>query len=266
VLAPALQAALPALKEIGAAFAPARGEITMPTLLTDSGIDVSIKGAGRAADIDAAGFERIAAMLDRLDIARLSFVEETVLVRRAPMVTIGRARVTPPPGAFLQATAAGEAALARFALDAVAGAHRVADLFCGLGTFALRLAERSEVLAVEGDSAMLAALSRAADGAAGALKTIVAQRRDLLRTPISALELKHCDAIVFDPPRSGARQQAEQIAKSKAEKVAAVACDPATLARDVRVLVDAGFRITRVTPIDQFRWSPHVEIVAALER
>ncbi|MFZ4601619.1 MAG: class I SAM-dependent RNA methyltransferase [Caulobacterales bacterium] len=265
-LAPALEAALPALREIAALFAPARGEITMPTLLSDSGLDVSIKGAGQASDMDAALFERVVVLLDKFDIARLSLTDETILSRRTPVVSIGRARVTPPPAAFLQATKAGEEALTSIALAAVAGARRTADLFCGLGTFALRLAETSEVLAVEGDVAMLAALSAAADGTGGALKTITTQRRDLLRTPISALELKHCDAIVFDPPRSGARQQAEQIARSKAERVAAVACDPATLARDVRVLVDAGFRLVRVTPIDQFRWSPHVEIVAALER
>lgn len=265
-LAPALAAALPALHEIAAAFAPVRGEITMPTLLTETGLDVSIKGAGRATDVPAAALEGAAALLDRLDIARLSFTDEPFLVRRVPRVAMGKARVAPPPGAFLQATKAGEEALAALTLQAVSGARRAADLFCGIGTFALRLAETAEVLAVEGDAAMLAALSVAADGTGGALKTITTQRRDLLRTPISALELKHCDAVVFDPPRSGARQQAEQIAKSKAERVAAVACDPATLARDVRVLVEAGFRITRITPVDQFRWSPHVEIVAALER
>ena len=266
VLAPALEAALPALAELGAAFAPARGEITMPTLLTETGLDVSLKGAGRATDLAPTQLEHAAALLERLDFARVSFGDEPFLTGRTPVVTMGRARVTPPPGAFLQATAAGEEALARLALAAIGDARRTADLFCGIGTFALRLAETSEVLAVEGDAAMLAALARAADATGGALKTISTQRRDLLRTPISALELKHCDAIVFDPPRSGARQQAEQIAKSKATRVAAVACDPATLARDVRVLVDGGFSIKRITPVDQFRWSPHVEIVVALER
>jgi 23S rRNA (uracil1939-C5)-methyltransferase len=141
----------------------------------------------------------------------------------------------------------------------------VADLFCGLGTFGLRLAAFAEVLAVEGDETMLAALKRAADGVGG-LHGVAVARRDLLRTPISALELKKCDAIVFDPPRSGARLQAEQIAASKASRVAAVSCDAGSFARDARALVDGGFDLVSVTPVDQFRWSPHIEIVGVFQR
>jgi 23S rRNA (uracil1939-C5)-methyltransferase len=150
-------------------------------------------------------------------------------------------------------------------MEALAGATRAADLFSGCGTFALRLAQMCETHAVEGDDAMLAALKQAADHAQG-LKPITTLRRDLLRTPLSALELKRFHAIVFDPPRSGARLQAEQIAASKARKVAAVSCDPATFARDAKALLDVGFELTRVTPVDQFRYSPHVEIVGAFER
>jgi 23S rRNA (uracil1939-C5)-methyltransferase len=141
----------------------------------------------------------------------------------------------------------------------------VADLFSGIGTFALRLADQAETFAVEGDEAMLAALKLAADRAA-VPKGVTILRRDLLRNPLSALEMKRFDGVAFDPPRSGARLQAEQIAKSKARKVAAVSCDPATFARDAKVLLDEGFDLVKVTPVDQFRWSPHIEIVGAFER
>jgi 23S rRNA (uracil1939-C5)-methyltransferase len=134
-----------------------------------------------------------------------------------------------------------------------------------VGTFALRIADFAEVHGVEGDAEMLAALKRGADGVGG-LRGVTVERRDLLRAPLAALELKRFDAVVFDPPRAGAKLQAEQIGASKARKVVAVSCDPATFARDVRVLVDSGFTLTRVAPVDQFRWTPHVEIVGVLER
>src|SRR5262249_54169365 len=136
------------------------------------------------------------------------------------MLTMGKAHVTPPPGAFTQPTTAGEQALADLALDALQGCSKIADLFAGIGTFALRFAANAEIHAVDGDQAMIAALKRAADGAAGALKTVTVERRDLLRAPFAALELKRFDGVAFDPPRSGARGQAQQIASSKAEKVA----------------------------------------------
>lgn len=265
VLVPALMAALPGLKRLGAAFAPARGEINIQVLASGGGVDVNVKGAGKIAAFDAARFADTAALAEAEDFARLSFDGEPFVTRRAPEIVMGAARVTPPPGAFLQPTAEGEETLARLTLEALSGAERVADLFSGVGTFALRLAQRAETFAVEGDDAMLAALKQGADRA-GVLKGVSVLRRDLLRTPLSALELKRFDGIAFDPPRSGARLQAEQIARSKARKVAAISCDPATFARDAKVLLDAGFDLTKVTPVDQFRWSPHIEIVGAFER
>jgi 23S rRNA (uracil1939-C5)-methyltransferase len=135
-----------------------------------------------------------------------------------------------------------------------------------VGTFALRVAEQAEVLAAESDAEALAALKKAADGAGGALKQVTTLRRDLLRTPMSSLEMKKFDAAVIDPPRSGARLQAEQIARAPIRRLAYVSCDPASFARDVKVLVEHGFTLTRITPVDQFRWSPHVEVVGAMER
>ncbi len=259
-LAPALAAAMPALTQIAALLAPERGEITLHCLLTDTGVDCDVKGA-RRPERDAWSAAASAAA----PLARLTLDGEPLALNRAPRLTMDGVVVAPPPGAFMQATAAGEAALARLVVNALSGAKRVADLFSGLGTFALRLAATAPVDAYDGEPALLAALKRAADEAGG-LKAVTTARRDLLRTPLSALELKRYDAIVFDPPRSGARLQAAEIAKSKAQRVAAVACDAGTFARDARVLIDGGFVLETVFPVDQFRWTSHVEIVGVFTR
>lgn len=266
VLAPALERAVLQLAPLAELTAPQRGEITLQCLLTDAGVDVAIKGVGRQRVLEREMQERLSATADALDLARLSVDGELVVERRKPVVRMGRAMVAPPPGAFLQATALGEETLGDLVLDAIGGAARVIDLFSGIGTFALRAAERAEVLAVESDGEMLAALKRAADGAGGALKEVSTLRRDLLRTPLSNLEMKKFDAAILDPPRSGARLQAEQIARAPIRKLAYVSCDPASFARDVKALIEHGFTITRLTPVDQFRWSPHVELVGAFER
>ena len=184
---------------------------------------------------------------------------------RPPTLRIGKAIVQLPPAAFLQATAEGEAALARLVLAACAGAATVADLFAGIGPFALRLAERARVLAVDDDEAALAALTGAA-AATGGLKPIEVERRDLFRSPLAAAELKNFGAVVFDPPRQGAAAQARELAASGVPLIVAVSCNPATFARDATTLVHAGYRLEDVTPVDQFRYAAHVEIVARLER
>lgn len=245
---------------------PVRGEITIHCLATDSGVDVAIKGAGRVDLLHRAALEALSAEAERLQIARLSIDGEPIVERMKPLLRMGRAMVAPPPGAFLQPTALGEETLAQLTLEALSGAQRVIDLFSGIGTFALRIAEQAEVLAAETDGDMLIALKKAADGAGGALKEVSILRRDLLRTPISSLEMKKFDGAVMDPPRSGARLQAEQIARAPIHKLAYVSCEPASFARDIKVLIEHGFTLTKITPVDQFRWSPHVEIVGAFER
>jgi 23S rRNA (uracil1939-C5)-methyltransferase len=266
VLTPALEAALPRLEKLGRQLAPARGDAVLQVLETPAGLDVDVRGAGRVAARDRQALQALAAAAEAADLARLSLEGEVVLERRAPRLSMGLAVVRPPPGAFVQATVAGEEALAGLVTAAAAPAKRVADLFCGIGTFALRLAANAEVWAVDGEAGMLSALKAAADDAGGALKGVEVARRDLLRSPVSALELKRFDAVVFDPPRGGARLQAEQIAASKAAIVVAVACDAGAFARDAKTLVDAGFVMGKVNPIDQFRYSPHVEIMAAFAR
>ncbi|HET9232252.1 MAG TPA: hypothetical protein VFO00_13255 [Vitreimonas sp.] len=266
VLAPPLEQVALKLAPLADLVLPQRGEITLLCLLTDGGLDVAIKGAGRAELLKREALERLSAVASELGLARLSVDGEPIVTRARPTLRMGRAVVTPPPGAFLQATAKGEEELARLTLEALEGANRVIDLFSGIGTFALRLAEGAEVLAVEADDEMLAALKAGADGAGGALKQVSTLRRDLLRTPLASLEMKKFDGAVIDPPRSGARLQAEQIARAPVRKLAYVSCEPASFARDIKVLIEHGFTITRVTPVDQFRWSPHIELVGALER
>jgi 23S rRNA (uracil1939-C5)-methyltransferase len=170
-----------------------------------------------------------------------------------------------PPGAFLQATAAGEAALAALVLEHCGKAGRIADLFAGVGPFALRLAERARITAIDSDKGAIAALQRAAETTAG-LKAVAVEARDLFRRPLLATELKPFDCVVFDPPRQGAEAQARALAASAVPVVVAVSCNAATFARDARILADGGYRLTRVTPVDQFLYSPHVEIVARLQK
>jgi 23S rRNA (uracil1939-C5)-methyltransferase len=177
---------------------------------------------------------------------------------------MGGARVVLPPGAFLQATAAGEAALAKLVLDHCGAAKSVGDLFAGVGPFALRLAESAKVMAADQDAPAIAALRDAAK--TPRLKPIAAERRDLFARPFVAKELARLDAVVFDPPRQGAQSQARELAASPVPIVVAVSCNPVTFARDARVLADGGYRLTRVTPVDQFLYSAHVEIVARFER
>lgn len=198
-------------------------------------------------------------------MARVSLAGEIVYQARLPMVRLGPAAVALPPGAFLQATPQAEAAMAALAVEAVRGAGRIADLYCGVGTFTFRLAEVAPVYAADSAAPAVRALTAALATAPG-LKSITAEARDLVRRPVLASELKKIDAVVFDPPRAGALEQAGEIGRSTAQRVVGVSCNPATFARDARILTDAGFRLDRVAPVDQFLWSPHIELVGVFSR
>lgn len=261
ILEPAIVARLDALKSIAVAL-PSR-DVRFTVLLTRGGLDVAInRNAGRLGPDAIAGLAKIAGAHQ---IARITINGEVVMERTAPALSFSGVDVVPPPGAFVQAAEAAELEISRLVVDAVGRSRRVADLFCGVGTFTLPLARRGRVLAVDGDEAAIAALDAAARRAQG-LKPIETKLRDLFREPLSARELKDFDAIVFDPPRAGAKAQAERLAQSLVPLVIAVSCDPGTLARDLRILVDGGYSIEAVTPIDQFLFSSHVEVVAALRR
>ncbi len=197
--------------------------------------------------------------------ARLSVEGEVVIAPRQPMVDVDGVMVALPPGGFLQAVAEAEAAMAARVIEGVAGARRVLDLFAGIGTFSLRLARFGAVHAVDGDAAAIGALAEARRRAADR-HPVSTEVRDLFRRPFQGKELERFDAVVFDPPFAGAKLQAEMLAVSKVPTIVAVSCNPATLARDLAILVAGGYEVTRVTPVDQFQWSPHVEVVATLSR
>jgi 23S rRNA (uracil1939-C5)-methyltransferase len=182
-----------------------------------------------------------------------------------PFVKFAGIDVTPPPSAFLQATAASEQALKDFVLARLGASRRAADLFCGIGTFTFPLARRLPVLAVDSDARALEALTLAYRNGTG-LKPIEAQMRNLLREPLTASELDGIDLVLFDPPRQGAEAQAKQIAASRCRRVIAVSCDPVTFTRDASILVAGGYALVEVLPVDQFKWSAHLEIAALFAR
>jgi 23S rRNA (uracil1939-C5)-methyltransferase len=262
ILAPALGGAISAAWSIAETLRDARKPLDIQITATDSGLDVDVRGSG---PLNARRTAQLAAIAEKHRLARLTRHGELVIQRVAPTIKIGRATVALPPAAFLQATAEGEAALARLVTDATAKAKVIADLFCGVGPFALRLAERARITAADSDAGAIAALAKAA-GTAGGLKPVDAQVRDLFRRPFTAKEISQVEAVVFDPPRQGAQAQAVELAASKVPIVLAVSCNAATFARDACILIDGGYRLTQVTPVDQFRYSAHVELVGVFEK
>ena len=261
ILAPGLATALAAARRIAASLASSGRPLDLLVTSTDAGLDLDLRGLGSPDDRQRAVL--VAAATD-LGLARLSNHGDVLVETRAPRLRMGRADVLLPPGAFLQATAGGEAALAALVMEGVGEAKWIADLFCGVGTFALRMAERASVTAIDAEPRAVAALARAAKAAA--LRPVRAQARDLFKRPLLAEDLAAFDALVFDPPRAGAPAQAAEIARSAVPRVVAVSCDPGTLARDLATLVQGGYRIERLIPVDQFRHSAHVEAVAMLSR
>lgn len=262
ILAKSLDGALAAAWAIAERLGAMQKPLDIGVTATDAGLDVDVRGSGPLTARATAALARVAA---EQKLARLTRHGDLIAQARAPTLRMGTATVALPPAAFLQATAEGEAVLARLVLETCAGAKSVADLFAGVGPFALRLAEKTRVLAVDDDEAALAALERAAATASG-LKPVIAERRDLFKNPLLAAELRRFDAAVFDPPRQGAQTQSHELAASRVAVIAAASCNPGTFARDMRILVDGGYRLVAVTPVDQFRYSSHVEIVARLEK
>ena len=229
---------------------------------SDTGLDLSLRCERKLTPALTA---QLAEAFAGQGIARLLFNNDTVLENAAPAVLLGGARVALPPQAFLQATREGEAALQSHVLELTRGAKTIADLFAGLGTFTLALARKAKVHAVEQDATLLKALAAAARDTSG-LKPITTEQRDLFKLPLTALELKAFDAVVLDPPRAGALAQARALAASKVSRIAYVSCDAASFARDAAILAEAGFRPGTVTPIDQFLYSGHIELVAGFDR
>jgi len=262
ILDPGLNGALDAAWALAEPLAGSGKPLDIQITATDGGLDVDIRGSGPLPAGLIASLSNVAA---RHYLARLTRHGELVLMREAPGVAMGKARVMLPPGSFLQATVAGEETLAALDAKHCGRAKQIADLFCGVGPFALRLAEKSRVSAFDSDAGAITALQKAAASTPG-LKPVKAETRDLFRRPLVIEELRDFDVVVFDPPRQGAQAQAERLAASKVPVVIAVSCNPATFARDARILIDGGYGIEGVTPVDQFRHTPHVELVARFTR
>ncbi len=262
LVTPGMLAGVPMLEALTVIAASRRGEVALTVTDSAAGLDVLVQTDQKLTDqlrIDLAVFAQ------QHQLARLTWVDETVVTLRPPVQVLGSATVTPPPGAFLQATADGEAALLAAVTEIVGNAAKVVDLFAGCGTFSLPLAKTAEVLAVEGDAAMIAALDKAWRVAKG-VKRVTGETRDLFRRPLEPDELKGFDVAVLDPPRAGAASQVATLAASTVNRIAMVSCNPVTFGRDVATLVEAGFAVDWVQVVDQFRWSPHVEMVASLTR
>ncbi|MDM9647652.1 class I SAM-dependent RNA methyltransferase [Rhizobium sp. S163] len=258
-----LIARLPAIKAIGAALAVNAEAFRITVLETATGLDIAADGLKKLSDQQRR--KATETVLSMRGIARVSVNGEILIEPVKPMLDFGGVQVSPPAGSFTQATKPAEEAMAELVLAHAGKSKRIADLFAGTGTFSLRLARIGRVHAVESEDKPLAALDHAARNTQGT-KPVSVERRDLFRRPLMTSELKVYDAVVFDPPRAGAEFQCKELARSTVKKIAAVSCNPLTLARDLAILIEGGYRITSVTPIDQFLWTSHVEVVATLEK
>lgn len=262
LLHPDLMAAVTGLQDLAMIGGSRSAELSMTVTRSDAGADVAVSGG---KPLDSEMRMALARIVEKYRFARLTWEGEVVALRDAPIQRFGRAVVTPPPGAFLQATQEGETALLDAVRDALGPQQRVADLFAGSGTLTFPIAEFAEVHCVEGEATMVQALDKAARNTQG-LRRITSENRDLFRRPLQPDELKRFSGVVLDPPRAGAEAQSRCIARSTVPVVAMVSCNPVTFARDAGILVSAGYTLDWVRVVDQFRWSTHVELVARFSR
>jgi 23S rRNA (uracil1939-C5)-methyltransferase len=260
LLEPEVLAGLALAERLAELGASRKAALSVLVTQSGAGLDVAVTGG---KPLDGPLRQQIGALSEAEGLARLAWDGEVVALRAPPVQDFGGIAVIPPPGAFLQATGHGAAALTDTVLEIAAGAGRIIDLFAGCGTFALPLAREAEVHAVEGDAAMLAALDMGWRHGEG-LRRMTTETRDLFRRPLLPEELARAQAVVLDPPRAGAEAQVAELARARVPHLAYVSCNPVSFARDAAVLARAGYRLDWVQVVDQFRWSPHVELVARL--
>jgi 23S rRNA (uracil1939-C5)-methyltransferase len=265
VLVPRIVALLPALREFLAALLRPAERCDLHVTAADNGIDLLLTGR----NLDVRKRTALADFAAANGIVRIAWRRETgetpeiVAQHESPRIAFGTAEVVPPPGAFLQAARPAEMALVSEIAAAVGRAKRIVDLYAGLGTFSFPLTGR--VHAVEGDAAASAAMQAGARASFRAGR-VTCEARDLERRPLLPEELEDYDAAIFDPPREGAREQARHLAASAVPTVVAVSCNPVTFARDARTLIDGGYALERVVPVDQFLWTGHLELVAVFRK
>lgn len=262
ILAPQLAARLADLRGLVRPLLPEGKPSRLTALLTRGGLDLNLEGVRPPS---SRAIPALAEEAQKRGVARLSVEGEPILTLAEPVLLVSGVPLVPPPGAFVQASTEAEAIMAKLAAEHLAGCVRIADLFAGFGTFALALARGAAVHAVESSQASLHALTAAHRNAIG-LKRIETERRDLFAFPLAPAELNRFDGVVFDPPRAGARAQAAALAASAVPRIAAISCNPASFARDARALVDGGYRLERVVPVDQFVFSAETEVVGLFAR
>lgn len=250
------------LRELARLSVPASEQVKLSVLACENGLDIALEATTILSE------RRRKAIIDWATAgnqARVSYAGEIIIQTIVPQLTIGAATLTPPPGGFVQAVGKAELQMADLVVGHLKKSKRVIDLFSGVGTFALHLLPKSIVHAVEYEKAALTSLENSQKSMTGT-KTLTIEPRDLDRRPLQASELEAYNGAIFDPPRAGAEVQVRELAKSRITKIAAVSCNPTTLARDAKILIEAGYKLIKVTPIDQFLFSTHVEVVALFER
>jgi 23S rRNA (uracil1939-C5)-methyltransferase len=264
VVRPALDALLEPLRASLASVLAEGGAADAMVNETASGLDLLIR-PHRRLDLSLERREALVALAEGTDLARLCWGDrasaEPVVVRRSPLLVFGEARIEPPPGAFLQATQRAEQAMRAMVGAWTGDAPKLADLFAGLG--ALSLGRTGKLTLFESDRQAVAAVAAAARRLGG---KVTAERRDLFRNPLTAAELDAFDAVLLDPPRAGAAAQSAELARAKVPRVVYGSCDPGSFARDARTLQDGGYRLEKLLPVDQFLWSPHIELIALFAR
>ncbi len=262
LLSPEIMSAWEMLEAFTVFGASRKGVIGLEVAVTENALDLNVTGGKPLAAPDLA---KAAAMARNFGLARLSWDGESGASRLPAVQRFGPAEVQPPPGAFLQATVEGQAHLQSAVAEIIGEAKQVVDLFAGCGTFTLPAAQTAEVWALESDEALVEALDQGWRQAEG-LKRVTAETRDLFRRPVLAEELRKTDAVIIDPPRAGAEAQTKELAKSDVPVIAAISCNPVTFARDAEILISGGYRLNWVQPVDQFRWSAHVELAASFTK
>jgi 23S rRNA (uracil1939-C5)-methyltransferase len=258
ILTPALDSATTIARRLGSRL----GDCDVALTAADNGLDVAVKVERKVAEEQ---LPKLAGLVGELKLLRLTVNGSLVATQGTPTIAMGKGLVQLPAGSFLQATQQGEETLSARVLEVLGKSKSVADLFCGIGPFALRIANHAKVLAVDTDKPAINALAQAVRVTPG-IKPLRTEVRDLMREPVVVSELKEFDAVVFDPPRAGAEAQAKQLAKSAVKTVVAVSCDPASFARDAEILVSGGYKLKSLTAVDQFKYTSHVETVGVFSR
>ena len=259
---PEILSAFSLFEEITLIGATRKSIIEISVTVSKEGLDLNILNGKK---LDNQSIMKITGLCESFNIARITWNEDLLANFLNPTIVFQGIAITPPPNAFLQATEQGQEILITNAMLSVFDSDKVIDLFSGCGTFTLPAAKRSEVLAIDKTKSMLTAIDQAWRETTG-LKKVTSRSQDLFKEPVGKEELNSFDAAIIDPPRVGAEAQSHELAKSHIKRISSVSCNPRTFSRDAKILVDSGFKIDWVQPIDQFLWSSHIELVAQFSR